>query len=166
VPDLLTNPGVMAAAGVMFAIEAVVDKVPYLDNTWDLLHTFVRPVVGGWLGLKFAGDAAALDQAVAATGAGSTALASHAVKASLRLVVNTSPEPASTIAVSTLEDLAMAAMVALIVTHPLEAAAVAAVLLAAGIALVLAIRRRVLRAVAAWRRRRAARGRGPRQAAE
>jgi O-antigen/teichoic acid export membrane protein len=56
-----------------------------------------------------------------------------------------SPEPFSTIAVSSLEELLMAGVSYLVATHPLVAFAIAIVLLAAGVALVLAIRRRIAR---------------------
>jgi hypothetical protein len=145
VPELLTRGEILAGAGVLFAIEFVVDKIPYLDHGWDAVHTIVRPLIAGFVGAEFAGESDSLSEAVAATSAGGTALLSHAVKASLRLAVNMSPEPFSTIAVSSLEDLLMAGVSYLVATHPLVAFAIAIVLLAAGVALVLAIRRRIAR---------------------
>ncbi len=145
VPQSLTRPGILIAAGVLFATEFIVDKVPYLDNLWDTVHTVVRPLIAGFVGVQFAGDADALGEAVAAAGAGSMALASHAVKAGLRLAVNTSPEPFSTIAVSSLEDLLMAGVSYLVATRPWVAFGIAAVLLAGGIVLLVAVRRRIAR---------------------
>ena len=42
-PDLqiLTDPLVMAAAGIMYCVEFFADKVPGVDNSWDALHTFI-----------------------------------------------------------------------------------------------------------------------------
>jgi hypothetical protein len=91
---------------------------------------------------------------LAATG-GTTALASHAVKAGLRLAVNTSPEPASNIAVSLAEDFTVAGVIALLLAAPWVAAGVAAVLLMVGIVLVVLLASRIRRTVARRRARRA-----------
>ncbi len=42
VPDGLERTEVMIAAGVLFAVEFVADKIPYVDNVWDAIHTAVR----------------------------------------------------------------------------------------------------------------------------
>ena len=46
VPEQLTETPVLAVAAVMFAVEFVTDKIPYLDNTWDAISTLIRPVIG------------------------------------------------------------------------------------------------------------------------
>lgn len=154
VPDELTREPILIGAGVMYAIEFVTDKVPLLDNTWDLIHTAVRPAIGSLLGIEFAdADRAAsgLDDALAGGGAGVTSLASHAVKSSLRLGINASPEPFSNIVTSLAEDAAVVGVTALAIEHPVEAAVIAGILLVTGIALVILIWSRIPRA---WRRRR------------
>ena len=37
-PDSLHRPIVLIPAAVMFLIEFVVDKVPYVDNLWDVVQ--------------------------------------------------------------------------------------------------------------------------------
>ena len=150
VPAPLERTDVLVVAAVLFCVEAVADKIPYVDSTWDAVHTVVRPVVGAALGAMLAGDASSFEQAVAATAGGVTALASHAVKAGLRAAVNTSPEPASNIAVSTGEDVAVAGVVSLAAIAPWVAAGIAGVLLTAGVTVVLLLLSRVRR----FRRRR------------
>jgi ABC-type sugar transport system substrate-binding protein len=147
---------VLFGALAMFAIEFVVDKVPYLDNAWDAVQTVVRPAIGSALGVAFAGDAGVggLEEALAGGGSGAMALASHAVKAGLRLGVNSSPEPFSNIAVSLAEDFVAAGVIALAVNHPVPAAAIALALLAAGIALVMLLAGRIRRALPALGHRR------------
>src|SRR3954463_11004218 len=83
VPDELNSNGVIIAAGVMYAIEFVTDKVPYLDSVWDLLHTAIRPAIGSLIGIEFADlDQVTGAETVAAGGlGGATALASHGLKA-------------------------------------------------------------------------------------
>jgi hypothetical protein len=153
VPEPITNDPVIAFASLLYAIEFVADKVPYLDNLWDAAHTLIRPAIGSALGVEFAaeGDGSEL---VGGVESGGTALASHMVKASLRLAINTSPEPASNIIVSLLEDGAVAAVVALALTHPVAAAIVAGTLLALGIALVIVLARVIRRAIRARRQHR------------
>jgi uncharacterized protein DUF4126 len=155
VPEVLTRGDVLIAAGAMFVIEFVADKIPYVDNAWDAVHTVVRPAIAALLGVAFANEVGTVGEALAATGTGLTALISHAVKAGVRLAVNTSPEPLSTIAVSSAEDLAMAGVSFLVVEHPWIAFSIAAVLLIAGVALLLAIRRRIQRFLRRVRSRRA-----------
>lgn len=165
VPDELTKEPVLIGAGVMYAIEFVTDKIPLVDNTWDLLHTAIRPAIGSLLGIEFAdADQAAstVDDVLAGAGSGATALTSHAIKSSLRLGINASPEPFSNIITSLAEDAAVIGVTALAVEHPVEASIIVAVLLVIGIALVILIWSRIR---AAWRRRqerkREREGRGP-----
>ena len=151
VPAGLERTDVLVAAAVLYALEFVTDKIPYVDSTWDAVHTVIRPSVGTAIALLVAGDATTLDQAVLGATGGVTALVSHLVKAGLRLAVNTSPEPASNIAVSVAEDGAVAGVVALALAAPEVAAVVAALLLVAGIALVVMLARRIRRAREKWR---------------
>jgi hypothetical protein len=153
VPDELTRDPVIISAALMYAIEFVTDKVPYLDNTWDLVHTAIRPAIGSLVGVEFAGDDQANELLGGAEG-GTAALLSHGVKAGLRLAINVSPEPFSNIVVSLLEDVAVAGVVVLALEHPEAAAAIAAALLVAGIALVIVLARVIRRAYQSWRERR------------
>lgn len=150
VPQALERTDVLLAAGALYAIEFVADKIPYLDSTWDAVHTAIRPTVGAVLGLLIAGDATSLEQAFAATTGGVTALASHTVKAGLRAAVNTSPEPASNIGVSVAEDVTVAGVISLAVVAPWVAAGIAAMLLVIGAILLIALASRIR----SYRRRR------------
>lgn len=154
VPDALTRTDVLIAAAILTAIDFVADKVAYVDSTWDAVNTVIRPTAGTVIALLIAGDATTLEQAFLGATGGVTAFATHVVKAGMRLGVNTSPEPASNIVVSVLEDIVVAGVIALSFVAPWVAAAIAAVLLATGLAVVITlwsvIRRR-------WRARRQAR---------
>ncbi|MBO1419127.1 DUF4126 domain-containing protein [Streptomyces sp. FH025] len=156
VPHALERTDVLIAAAVLFLLEAVADKIPYVDTVWDAVHTVIRPIAGAVVGALLAStDPGSLNEVAAGAMGGTTALVTHLVKASLRMAVNTSPEPASNIVVSLLEDLSVAGLVTLAIFHPWLAASIAAVLLAAGLLLVwLAISR--IRAFRARRRERRA----------
>ena len=119
IPAPITSNLVIGVALVMFAIEFVTDKVAYVDSAWDSVHTLIRPAIGAWLGALLAGhDGAGTSEVVGALGSGSTALASHGVKAGLRILINTMPEPFSNIAVSLTEDGLVATVVGFSVNHP------------------------------------------------
>ncbi|MEV7385063.1 MULTISPECIES: DUF4126 domain-containing protein [unclassified Streptomyces] len=150
VPETLQRPEVLIVAGVLFLCEAVADKIPYVDSVWDSVHTVIRPVAGAWVGALLAGHSGSLSDVAAGLVGGSTALASHAVKAGTRMAVNTSPEPFSNIALSLAEDLGVAGIVTFAVFHPLPAAIIAAVLLATGLVVLVFLISRIRRF---WRRR-------------
>ncbi|MFE3639183.1 DUF4126 domain-containing protein [Streptomyces sp. NPDC059168] len=133
VPQTLQRPEVLIVAGVLFACEAVADKIPYVDSVWDTAHTVVRPLAGAWIGALLAGQSGSLPDVAAGLLGGSTALASHGVKAGTRMAVNTSPEPLSNFVLSIAEDLGVAGVVTFAMFHPGAAAIIAAVLLAGGL---------------------------------
>jgi hypothetical protein len=166
IPPVLERPTVLAAAAVLYIGQFVVGKIPMLDSVWDLVHTAVRPVVGGAIGVVTAQHAhasAAATIALAALGGGS-ALASHVVKTGMRAGVNMSPEPFSNIVASLLEEAGVIGLVSFAVFHPLDAAILAAIVLAVGIALFTMLASRIRRG---WQRRhpvRAARTRAARAA--
>ena len=155
VPEELTTTPVLIAAAVMYAIEFVADKVPIVDSVWDLIHTLIRPTIGGVIGVEFAAsdDLSSFDQALAGGGSGGLALISHGVKASFRVGLNASPEPFTNIAASLGEDFAVASVTAFSLEQPEIAAAIALVLLVLGIALVVFVWKRIRRAWPAVRER-------------
>jgi hypothetical protein len=156
IPEGLTRTDVLVVAAVLYLVELVADKIPYFDSLWDAVSTAIRPTVGAVIGLLIAQDAPTLEQAVLAASGGAAALVSHLVKGGLRLIVNTSPEPASNIAVSVGEDVAVAGVTTLAVLNPGLALAIAALLLVTGILLLVLLWSRVRRG---WRRFRAWRAR-------
>ena len=157
VPPGLERTDVLVAAAVLFVVDLVADKIPYVDSIWDAVHTVIRPAIGATVAALIAGQSGSLSEIAAATTGGVAALASHAVKAGLRAAVNTSPEPASNIAVSTAEDVTVAGVVSLSVLHPVAAAVIAGVLLVTGVVLVVLLVGRIRRFRARWRERRLAR---------
>lgn len=163
VPEPLMSDAVLYGALVMYAIEFVTDKIPYVDNTWDAVHTLIRPAIGSVLGVEFAGldQVSGFEEVLAGGGAGGTALTSHAIKASLRLGINASPEPFSNIIASLTEDGLVALVVAFTLEEPLIALAIVIVLLALGIGLVVSLWKRIARAWRAGRGRSEQRLRGP-----
>lgn len=145
IPDVLARTDVLIVSGILFALEMVADKIPYLDSAWDSVHTVIRPAVGATIGYLIGNETSDLTAAFFAATGGFSALASHLVKSGVRAGVNTSPEPVSNIAVSTAEDVTVAGVIALAVASPWLAASVAAILLFAGLALAIFLVRRLRR---------------------
>ncbi len=108
-PDLevLSNPLVLAAAGLMYSIEFITDKVPGLDTLWDAIHTFIRIPAAVVLSASAIGDVSPALTIAAGLVGGSLATVSHATKAGSRVIINTSPEPVSNWTVSLGEDIAV-----------------------------------------------------------
>src|SRR5262249_42912569 len=123
----------------------------YLDSTSDILHTVIRPILGGAIGALMSGHAHTLPQAAGAVIGGGTALVTHLIKSGVRMGVNTSPEPVSNIVVSVAQTLPVAGTTVFALLPPLPAAIIAAVLLVAGLAAVIFLASRIRRF---WRRRR------------
>ncbi|HJQ94870.1 MAG TPA: DUF4126 domain-containing protein [Acidimicrobiia bacterium] len=135
-PAVLQRTDVMIVAGVLYGIEFLADKVPFIDNVWDAIHTFVRPLGAGALGYVIAGDSPSVAAAVGALLTGALALSAHSTKATTRAAVNTSPEPFSNVALSLFEDGLVAALLALAIANPIIALVVVVVFTILGIWLV------------------------------
>src|SRR5215213_5553538 len=41
--QVLATPFALAIALVLFVVEFIADKMPYVDSVWDVGHTFIRP---------------------------------------------------------------------------------------------------------------------------
>src|SRR4030042_5363430 len=54
--QVLSNPWVLGVAAVLLLIEFIADKVPYVDNIWDAVHTFIRVPAGPLLAAGAMGD--------------------------------------------------------------------------------------------------------------
>ncbi|MFE1871170.1 MULTISPECIES: DUF4126 domain-containing protein [unclassified Streptomyces] len=145
VPAALQRTDVLIVAAVLFLCEAIADKVPYMDSIWDTVHTVIRPVSGAVIGALLAGQTGSLPEITAAAVGGSTALASHFVKAGTRMAINTSPEPFTNVGMSIAEDLGVAGLVTFAMFNPEAAAIIAAVLLAVGLAILVFLWSRIRR---------------------
>ncbi len=117
--QILTDPLVIGVACVMYVIEFFADKVPYVDSGWDVLHTFIRIPAGAILAARSLGDLNPALELAAILAGGTVALAAHGTKATVRLAINTSPEPFTNWAASIGEDLAVFGGIWLIFNHPL-----------------------------------------------
>jgi len=98
------NSFVIIAALVMYAIEFIADKVPWVDTVWDGIHTAIRPLGGALIAVTTLGEASPTMQGLVALLGGAVAASTHVTKAGTRAVVNASPEPFSNWLLSLGED--------------------------------------------------------------
>lgn len=108
-PDLqiVADPLVIAAAGLMYFVEFFTDKTPGVDTGWDAIHTFVRIPAGAALAAGALGEMNPAVVLAAGLVGGSVAAGTHATKAGARVMINTSAEPVSNWTASLAEDLAV-----------------------------------------------------------
>ncbi len=127
--EVMGHPTVMIVAAILFGVEFFADKIPWVDSTWDSIHTFIRPVgaavVGGY---ALTGGDPAIETALALA-CGGVALTSHTTKASTRVMVNASPEPVSNGLLSVFEDVVVVVGVGLSFLAPMVALALVVIFL-------------------------------------
>jgi hypothetical protein len=137
------NDIVIGAALVMYVIEFVADKIPWVDSVWDGVHTVIRPVGGALIAVATLGEASPTVEGLAALLGGTLAAGSHFSKAGTRAVANTSPEPFSNWMLSLTEDAFVIGLALLALNYPVAAAVVVLI----GVLLILVFAAWIIRAV-------------------
>jgi hypothetical protein len=137
---------VIGTALVLYVVEFVADKIPWVDSVWDTMHTVIRPVGGALIAVATLGDASPAVEGLAALLGGTLAAGTHFTKAGTRAAANTSPEPFSNWILSIGEDIFVVGLGMLALKYPAAAAVVVAVCVALMIVfaawIVRAVRRR------------------------
>jgi uncharacterized protein DUF4126 len=128
--NVLAHPLVIGFAVGLYVLEFLADKVPYFDNIWDVLHTFIRPPAAAILAYTIAGGAPPEWRWAAALVAGGVALTAHGTKASTRAAANTIPEPFTNWALSIGEDLLAVWLTWFATQHPVATVVIVGLLLA------------------------------------
>jgi len=139
--QVLTSWWIIGIAVVLYIIEFVADKVPYVDSTWDVIHTFIRIPAGAVLAASAFG---AFDRSIQVTAlllGGGLALSSHGTKAATRAMLNASPEPVSNWVASIAEDIVAVLSVVVSVFVPV----LIFVIVGAGLVISFLVFRRILR---------------------
>jgi len=116
--QVLSDPLVMIVAGFMYLAEFFADKTPGVDTVWDGFHTFIRIPAGALLAAGAVGDIGPGAELAAALAGGGLAAASHATKAGVRVLINTSPEPFTNWGASLAEDVAVVGGLLAAINHP------------------------------------------------
>lgn len=126
--ESLANPFIIALAVLIYAVEFVADKVPFVDSIWDGAHTFIRPTAAAAAGYFAGTEYGPAAQTGLALFTGTLALDAHALKSTTRLAINTSPEPFSNIAASVVEHSFVIFLFWFFVKHPILACLLVALL--------------------------------------
>lgn len=142
------NAWIIGVALVLYTVEFIADKVPWVDTIWDVVHTVVRPLGGALIAVTTLGEASPWLQGLIAVAGGTLAAGGHFTKAGTRAAVNVSPEPFSNWAFSLVEDMFVVGLGLLALTFPLAALAATVVC----VLVILLLARKLLR----WIRRAAA----------
>ena len=134
--QVLASPFVLAIAVVLFVVEFIADKIPYVDSVWDVVHTFIRPPAAALISYSAFGHVPEEWKITAALLAGGVALTSHGAKATTRAAANTSPEPISNWTLSALEDVLAVFLAWMAAEHPILTAAIVVVLVILAVLLI------------------------------
>jgi hypothetical protein len=121
---IFDNDIVIAAAIVLYVVEFVADKIPWVDSVWDALHTVIRPVGGAVIAVTTQGDASPTTEGLVALLGGTLAAGSHLTKAGTRAAANTSPEPFTNWILSLSEDAFVVSLAVIALKYPAMAAVV------------------------------------------
>ncbi|MGD1216067.1 MAG: DUF4126 domain-containing protein [Terriglobales bacterium] len=140
---LLASWWVIAASGVLFAIEFFADKIPVFDLFWNALHTFVRVPVAALIAYGATSQLSPEKQLLAMLAGGAIALAAHGGKTAARVAVTPSPEPVSNFALSAGEDTLAVFLTWLAARHPIAAG----LIVAAFLGIIVVVMRWVFRAM-------------------
>jgi hypothetical protein len=137
------NDLVIGAALVLYVVEFIADKVPWVDSVWDAVHTVIRPIGGALIAVATLGDASPAVEGLVALLGGSVAAGSHLTKAGTRAVANTSPEPFSNWILSITEDLFVVGLGFVALKYP----AIAALVVIVAVVLMITFAAWIVRAV-------------------
>jgi hypothetical protein len=129
--EVLGQPWIIAIAGILYLLEFFADKIPWLDSAWDTVHTIIRPIGGALLAIQVLGHHSPIMDVLIVLLGGSASLITHTAKASTRLAANSSPEPASNIGLSVIEDVAVFGGLVLIHYNPILAVSIFVLAIAA-----------------------------------
>jgi Domain of unknown function (DUF4126) len=123
------NNYVIGAALVMYAIEFIADKVPWVDTLWDGIHTAIRPLGGALIAVATLGEASPTVEGLVALMGGAVAASTHVTKAGTRAIANASPEPFSNWILSLAEDAFVLGLGWVTLNYPVAALVICVLLL-------------------------------------
>ena len=124
------NNWIIGTALVLYVVEFVADKIPWVDSVWDAVHTVIRPVGGAAIAVTTLGETSTATETMVALLGGALAASTHLTKSGTRVMANASPEPFSNWALSIGEDIFVVGLGFLALKYPAIAAVVVIVALA------------------------------------
>ena len=119
--DVIKNPLVLAALGLLSLLEIIADKFPLVDHISDVIHTLIRPVMGAVIFSGTTNLVSAHSGIAAAVIGGVLAGGVHGMKALSRPVVTGTTFGFGNPIVSIIEDIAVIGFVILAIAIPVVA---------------------------------------------
>ena len=116
--DFLSTNWALAVAGALFLVEFVADKIPYVDTFWDSIQTFIRVPAGILLAFGAAHELPAQTALLVTVAGGVVCFGNHGAKSTVRLALNSAPEPFTNWFVSLAEDAMVVLGYSLLQRHP------------------------------------------------
>lgn len=110
---------IITIALLLYVVEFVADKIPYVDTVWDAVHTFIRVPAGAVMAFAATANLHPTVQVLALLLGGGLALSTHGTKATVRAAANTSPEPVTNWTLSIIEDVVAIGSAVLMIVSPL-----------------------------------------------
>jgi hypothetical protein len=124
------NTWIIGAALILYVVEFIADKIPWIDTAWDAVHTAIRPIGGALIAVGTLGEASPATKVMIGLLGAALASSTHLSKAGTRAVANASPEPFTNWILSVTEDLFVVGLGALALKYPAAAAVVVLVCVA------------------------------------
>jgi uncharacterized protein DUF4126 len=147
--QVFDNNWIIGAALVLYVVEFVADKIPWLDSAWDAVHSVIRPIGGALIAVATLGEQSPATETFVALLGGALAASTHFSKAGTRVIANASPEPFTNWILSISEDIFVVGLGVLALKYPAAAAIVVLVCIAVIVSfaawIVKALRRRFAR---------------------
>jgi len=128
--QVFDNNWIIGAALVLYVVEFIADKIPWVDTVWDAVHTVIRPIGGAAIAVATLGENTPVTETMVALLGGALAASTHFSKSGTRVLANASPEPFSNWALSLAEDLFVVGLGVVALKYPAAAAIVVIVCLA------------------------------------
>ena len=122
---------IIIVSGVCFLLEFFADKIQFIDNLWDAINTFIKPIGAGLFALMLLVDAPKEVAIIAALLVGGISFITHSTKAGGKLILNffSPPENISNAAVSFAGEASVIALTLLTLISPWIAAGISIIIL-------------------------------------
>jgi hypothetical protein len=114
----LASPSMFDLALVMFLLEFVADKIPFVDRFWDAAHTLLRPAIGFALAMASVDEWTLASRLGVGLGGAAATLATHVAKSTSRLTSTAALRFGSQFAMSIAEDLLAVVLATLMFFEP------------------------------------------------
>jgi hypothetical protein len=144
------NAWVIAIAGALYIVEFVATLVPGVASAWETVHSLIRPPAAAVLAAATAWHADPVIVLIAALLGGALAITTHTTKLGMRYAIDASPEPVTNGLANAVELALVSAVAVAIWHHPIITLTLALVVLA-GLVMMVRLIWRVLRQVVSGR---------------